>query len=295
MTAGHQRTLALALHEVEPATLERCVQIRQWLSERGIDRATLLVIPARDLHPLAGRSPDVAGWLLERKRSGDSIAQHGFQHPTGSGRRIGLRTGSGEFARMDAQETRRAVEAGWRVLKLAGIEPDGFIAPGYAYTPALRQALRRRFRWWAELLSVHRVELAPHSCALPAIPTVPGSDVGDLAAHLPAVRHKIMTPPVAPASPSGLRRSLSRALVRVEAQLELLAPQATLRLDLHPQDFDRPSRVGALERLLLALVEDRRAITYDELARSPLSRPTGAPIRQVRIDSTRQAQPLAGP
>lgn len=262
MSTKTQRTLALALHEVEPATLERCTEIRGWLSERGIDRATLLVIPARDLHPLAGRSPDVAAWLLERKRHGDSIAQHGFQH-----------SGGAEFARMDPEETRRAVEAGWRVLKLAGIEPDGFVAPGYAYTPALRQALRRRFRWWVELFGVHHVELAPRSVALPEALTP-----GDTAANLPPVRHRLMTPPLAPASASGLRRSLSRALVRVEAQFELLRPQATLRVDLHPNDFDRPSRVAALERLLLTLVEDRRAITYDELARSPWNRPAGALI-----------------
>ena len=41
----------------------------------------------------------------------------------------------GEFVGLDDEETRRAVDAGWRVLKLAGIEPDGFVAPAYAYTP----------------------------------------------------------------------------------------------------------------------------------------------------------------
>jgi hypothetical protein len=40
------------------------------------------------------------------------------------------------------------VHAGWRVLKLAGIQPDGFVAPAYAYTPALRRTLSDRFRWW---------------------------------------------------------------------------------------------------------------------------------------------------
>ena len=42
---------------------------------------------------------------------------------------------------LDGDETRRAVDAGWRVLKLAGLEPDGFVAPAYAYTPALRRLL----------------------------------------------------------------------------------------------------------------------------------------------------------
>jgi hypothetical protein len=39
--------------------------------------------------------------------------------------------------------------------KLDGIEPDGFVAPSYAYTSALRQTLKGRFRWWAGLLRVH--------------------------------------------------------------------------------------------------------------------------------------------
>ena len=79
---------------------------------------------------------------------GDAIAQHGFQHVRARTRRPALRRlarrtrqRAGEFVGLDDEETRRAVHAGWRVLKLAGIEPDGFVAPAYAYTGALRQAL----------------------------------------------------------------------------------------------------------------------------------------------------------
>jgi len=75
--------IAVALHDIEPATFERCALIRDWLDDHGVDRVTLLVIPARDLHPLGERSPEMAGWLAERRRSGDSIAQHGFQHEQG--------------------------------------------------------------------------------------------------------------------------------------------------------------------------------------------------------------------
>ena len=87
----------------------------------------------------------MAEWLAERRRAGDSIAQHGFQHE-----RLRAQAGlsacarpartrrAAEFAGLDGEETRRAVEAGWRLMKLAGVEPDGFVAPAYAYTPALR-------------------------------------------------------------------------------------------------------------------------------------------------------------
>jgi predicted deacetylase len=113
------------------------------------------VIPARDLHPVGERAPAMVDWLSERRLAGDSIAQHGFQHD-GCHRH-------GEFAGLDGFETRRAVNAGWRVLKLAGIEPEGFVAPAYAYTSALHRTLAERFRWWAGLLRVHLRAGAGHS------------------------------------------------------------------------------------------------------------------------------------
>ena len=49
----------------------------------------------------------------------------------------------GEFIGLDGAETRRAVPAGRRVLKLAGIQPRGFVAPGYAYTTRCARRSRR--------------------------------------------------------------------------------------------------------------------------------------------------------
>jgi predicted deacetylase len=156
------QTIAVALHGIEPSTFGRCALIRDWLDDHGVDRVTLLVIPARDLHPVGERSPEMVRWLSERRLLGDSIAQHGFQHVRqhrgGATPRMLTHPRSlrgGEFVGLDDDETRRAVHAGWRVLKLAGIEPDGFVAPAYAYTTALRGALSIKFRWWAGLLRVH--------------------------------------------------------------------------------------------------------------------------------------------
>src|SRR5256885_887860 len=74
------RTLAVALHDVEPATFERCALIRDWLDDLGVDRVTLLVIPAVDLHPVGDRSSELTAWLAKRARGGEEIAQHGFRH-----------------------------------------------------------------------------------------------------------------------------------------------------------------------------------------------------------------------
>jgi predicted deacetylase len=254
------RTIAVALHDIEPATFERCALIRDWLDDHGVDRVTLLVIPARDLHPLGERSPEMVEWLLERRRRGDSIAQHGFQHK--QLRRVDLphrvlapaRTRRGaEFAGLDVTETRRAVEAGWRVLKLAGIEPDGFVAPAYAYTPALRLALRARFRWWASLLGLHgplTVERAAPSTDERAAPA----------------SWRRLAPAWSLGNEGRPGRALSPALIRAGG----LCAGRTLRLDLHPADLDYPRHTLALEWVLRHAVS-RAAATYDELASAELS------------------------
>src|ERR1700751_4724604 len=73
-----------------------------------------------------------------------------------------------EFVGMSGEEARRAVDAGWRLLKLAGLEPNGFIAPGYAYSRAMRRALPQRFRWWADRLHLYPAQPAESPPAPPA-------------------------------------------------------------------------------------------------------------------------------
>jgi hypothetical protein len=249
MSPSGGRRLAVALHDVEPATFERCALIRDWLDDHGVDRVTLLVIPARDLHPLSDRRPEIADWLSERVRSGDAIAQHGFQHfqdrPAHWSRpaRPRLHREAPEFIGLDERETERALDAGRRVLKLAGIEPRGFVAPAYAYTPALRQMLATRFRWWAGSWGLHATGLEPRGGEPP---------------HPPS----LSAPAIGLASGTIARRAISPGLLRAAT---LLAGEV-LRLDLHPSDLAVPSHMLTLEWVLRRSVPRRRPVTYDELA-----------------------------
>ncbi len=198
--------------------------IREWLGDHGVDRVTLLVIPARDLHPLGERCPEMSAWLRERHGAGDSIAQNGFQHePLGAdpadGRGVrALRSRRGEFAGLDEREVRRAVDAGWRILKLSGIEPDGFVAPGYGYTRQLLKVLPQRFRWWATLLHVRTAAVGRQTSA--------GAGDSGLA-------------PAWGASPRGrLGDALAPLLIRAGGRLSGHA----LRVDLQPRDPAAPAR-----------------------------------------------------
>lgn len=283
-----RRTIAVALHDIEPATFERCALIRDWLDDHGVNHVTLLVIPARDLHPLAERSPEMVSWLIERERGGDAIAQHGFQHlrsqrargraggPYQSLRTLGADR-EAEFVGLDEHETRRAVDAGRRVLKLAGLEPRGFVAPAYAYTSALRRTLGEHFHWWTALLGLHR--------SYPAHARNAGSEDRNSSVALTdgLRRRDLLGPPLTLRSSGRLRRALSPALLRAGA----LVSGPTLRLDLHPSDLDHPSHMLALERVLRRSARARESVTYEELAFG------AATARDDRRAATGPPQPAA--
>ena len=50
-------TIAVAIHDVEPATFDRCALIRDWLADHGVDRVTLLVVPAARPAPVLPAPP----------------------------------------------------------------------------------------------------------------------------------------------------------------------------------------------------------------------------------------------
>lgn len=229
--------IAVALHDVEPATFDRCALIRDWLSDHGVDRVTLLVIPAPDLHPFADRRPEMVDWLEDRVAAGDAVAQHGFHHRRAGGRAPGslrLRAGA-EFAGLGAEDARHAVDAGRGLLCRAGLEPRGFVAPAYAYTPELRVHLAQMFTWWAGVGGFH-------AC----------TEQGDVRRIAPVMGLGTSTAP---------RRLISPWLVRVGARCS----GSLLRLDLHPADLDHPRHMGALESVLRR-ARARVALTYDQLA-----------------------------
>jgi predicted deacetylase len=227
-------TLAVALHDVEPATFERCALVREWLDDHGVDRVTLLVIPAVGGHAFSDRSPRLHAWLLERRDDGDAIAQHGLMHcrlrPAGPHRRWqgGV---AAEFPGLSAAETRQRVSDGRRLLEQAGLRPRGFVAPAYAYTHALRHELRATYDWFATVVCCWQAGTGAR--------VAPAFGLG---------------------TSSRVKRALSPALLRAGAPLA----RATLRLDLHPADFDHASHVLALEGALRR-ARRRRAVSYDEL------------------------------
>jgi predicted deacetylase len=229
--------VAVALHDVEPRTFARVRQIREWLGDRGVPRVTLLVIPAADLHPIGTRAPALAGWLRGQVAAGDTVAQHGLAHKAATiapwPRSIVANWQGGaaaEFPGLAADDTARRVLTGRRLLNDIELDPRGFVAPGYAYTRALRSLLADAFEWFAD---TRRVQ---------------------------ARSRKINSRALCLGSSTPLKRRMSPPLVRAAARK--LGP--IMRIDVHPADFDLPRHIATLESLL-ARAAGRDVVTYDEL------------------------------
>lgn len=229
--------VAVAIHDVSPETLARCVDIRDRLSARGIDRVTLLAIP-EPLGSRCTRSPEHVGWLRERRNAGDEIAQHGLRHVQvrrARGPRQWRATLQGgtaaEFVGLGRRDTARALGLGRAILREAGIEPRGFVAPAYAYTRDLRRELSLRFLWWAGLTSVR----GPHGT--------------------------VRAPALCLGASSAIKRISSPAIVRGFAR----TAGGLMRIDLHPADLEYRRTHRAADQLI-DLAAERTAITYRELA-----------------------------
>lgn len=235
-----ERRRLVAMHDVQPRSSQRCMWIRDWLGARGVGRVTLLVIPAPGRHSFARRAPALHDWLHFRVDEGDIIAQHGLLHERGVRRARGPREvlawlqggQAAEFAGLDPAATRERVHAGRAMLIDAGFDARGFVAPGYAYTRALRAQLTHEFDWYADLLSVFSVT----------------------GAH------------AAPAWCLGTRGIIRRPLSPLAARVMSSFARSTVRIDIHPEDFDYRAHRRALEGVL-ARTEALPSGVYDDLAR----------------------------
>ena len=230
--AERRDQISVTIHDIRPQCFERVALICDWLADQGIERTTLLVVPAPDLHPVNHRSDGLVEWLSEQRNAGACVAQLGLcnvDRPRQSRPRLwhraGLRSSAAEFAGLDPAETRRALTAGRRILHLADLEPEGFVAPGYGYTAALHQSLAARFKWWISESRLHTPLTGVRGVAMPRA-----------------------------VSAKNIRRWSARAAQ--EAPL--------LRVDLRPNDLDDSRAVDSFERLFDRACK-RRTVSFGEL------------------------------
>ena len=111
-------SLLVSIHDVTPA-LEPAVR-RLWdiCAARGL-RPALLVVPDWQGEWPLERHPAFVGWLRERASDGAEIVLHGERHS----RR--------EFQGLNRSAARERIDRGLGSLRAIGLEPAGFVPPGW--------------------------------------------------------------------------------------------------------------------------------------------------------------------
>jgi predicted deacetylase len=270
------RWLAVSMHDVAPATWERCARVLAAVREVADIPVTLLVVPA--YHGQCSAQPAFESLMTERLAAGDELALHGYFHcdpqsPSGLVDWVRRRvyTVEGEFASLCEREAAERIHLGQRWFAANGWPLAGFVAPAWLLGNGAWAALRanRGLLYTTTLTRLHLLR-AVESLRAPCLTystRAAWRRLGSLAWN-----------------PTLARAAASRPL---------------LRLGLHPDDAEDPSVRRSWQRCLGRLLEDRRAVTKAEFTRawawSPGTKPSNpraefrAPLEHPSLDRRAQA------
>ena len=256
MPAELPRTLCLSLHDVAPATLAECARILAFLDDLHLGPVALLVIP--DFHGMGrvDRDRRFMAFIESRILRGDEIVLHGYRHdesaPAGRGPRAWLARRMGvdpraEFASLRFEAARTRLLHGLAILRAAGWQPSGFVAPDWVMSGGTCDALEDLpLRYFSTRDAV----------------TLLGS------------QQRITAPTLTLGAPAA--RGSASWWSRMLALARLHSAKPILRIALHPTDQRDPA-FEQFWRNLRHRIDDRQVLTEDQLV-SRLTR------RDVRAD-----------
>ena len=147
--SGDERTYAVSLHDVAPATWPQCARLLE-LCDRHAVPVTLLVVPRYHHGTAIDDDPAFAAALRARAAGGDDIVLHGYYHRDDSRpargplewlRRRFYTASEGEFDSITTPAARERLADGSARLARIGCPPRGFIAPAWLLGPAARRAV----------------------------------------------------------------------------------------------------------------------------------------------------------
>lgn len=242
------KQLIVSVHDVSPRHVERLQRIEAFLTECGLGaRYSMLVVPDFwQTAPLA-EHPEFCAWLKSRAADGVEMLLHGFTHRDETAhagilarwKAGNMTAGEGEFLGLDRDEARRRIIAGRQIVEAAiARSVTGFVAPAWLYGPGAHSALRD--------LDFAVAEDQLH---------VWSPRRGRTLSRTPVVSYASRTP-------ARIRNSLAWSRLATK----ILKPCRTVRLALHPHDFDVPALVDEAKRAILSFMADRRLASYGELA-----------------------------
>ncbi|HET8877682.1 MAG TPA: polysaccharide deacetylase family protein [Casimicrobiaceae bacterium] len=269
--------MAIAIHDVSPATWRECRELLAMLDNAGAGPVTLLVIPRHHHRTSVLREHAFVRAMDARLARGDELVLHGYFHIDDApaprtlrqwfARRVLTRT-EGEFAAIDAEAAASRIARGVALFDRLGWPLAGFAPPAWLLGDGARSALSH---------CAHAFEYVTVRSGI---------------YHLPAWRFE-RTANLCYSPDSALRRAVSRAAIGHELRRANALP--LLRISLHPQDVRGAGVLRHWQRLIADALAGRTPVTkcqWVRLFRAPEAPPgcrTGP--RFVSGDDAARASP----
>jgi len=235
--------VAIALHDVSPATWRECQALLAMLDATGAGPLSLLVVP--HYHYRVPITEDLAfrNAMDERLARGDELVLHGFHHVDaeppprtlrGFVERRLLTRSEGEFAALPLDAAKGRLARGIAMFDALGWPLHGFVPPAWLASAAARTAITQcanRLRYMTVRKGIYRLpgwqfERTANLCYSPD---------------------------------TAMRRLYSALAIRNELRRARRMP--LLRLSLHPQDARVPDVIAHWQRLVVEALGERRPMT----------------------------------
>jgi predicted deacetylase len=238
-----QRSVAITVHDVAPATLPACRALLAMLDDVGASPLTLLVVPHYHYRSDALREPAFLRAMEARLARGDELALHGLFHlddapsprdARGWFERRLLTRREGEFAALDEDAAAWRIRRGVAFFRSLDWPLAGFVPPAWLMSPGARRALscaEHPFEYTTTRSGIYR---------------------------LPDWRFE-RTANLCYSPDSALRRAVSACAIARESRRA--RGVALLRISLHPQDALVPVVMKHWRRLVVDALEEREPVT----------------------------------
>jgi predicted deacetylase len=235
--------VAIALHDVSPATWRECSVLLGMLDDVGATPLTLLVVPDYHFEAPVLADPAFCHAMDARLARGDELVLHGMHHvdtePSprtlrGYVERRLLTRAEGEFAALAFETAAARIAKGVALFRMLGWPLYGFVPPAWLANDASRTALARcghSFTYMTVRSGIHR------------LPDWQFARTANLCYSPDSV----------------LRRAYSRLAIASELRRARRTP--LLRISLHPQDAREPVVLAHWQRLIADAFATRRAVT----------------------------------
>jgi predicted deacetylase len=244
-----ERGVAVAVHDVSPATGPECRELLAMLDDLGASPVSLLVIPHYHYRSVVLREPAFVRAMEARLARGDELVLHGCFHvddavPARTARgwfeRRVLTRREGEFAALDEGAAAWRIARGIALFEQLGWPLAGFVPPAWLMSRGTRSALAH---------SDHRFTYVTVRSGI---------------FHLPGWRFE-RTANLCYSPGSALRRALSKCMIARERSRARSMP--LLRISLHPQDTRVPRVLHHWRQLVAGALAERTPVTKREWAR----------------------------